>query len=712
MRSSAMLFTFTALSLALGAGTNMAVGTPPAVLTSDDVISVVQAPPGTEATDAITIPRMLSYQGRLTDTLGNPVPNGNYQLTFRLYAVPSGGTAFWTENQNVATMNGLFSVLLGAVTPVNAVPGAGSLYLGMQVGASELTPRLRIVAAAYSYLSGEARRADTADYAITGGSADSAWVRGGDSVLYTIRQLGIARGGSQNMLHGNQAHTHANFGVACTTGMSGQVRDHCTVGGGVYNIASGNEATVSGGYANLASGQCAVAGGGTSNEAGNTAAAVGGGLYNVASGTFATVAGGQQNTASGSGAAVGGGGLDSAKATYGGVFSGYGNLAGDAASDTAACVAGGQDNSATAQYAFVGGGSGNVATGNNSMVAGGRFNAAGTTYATVAGGDANSARGFAATVGGGEGCSATDRCATVGGGNNNTASGSYAVVSGGTENTAGGGYASVGGGDDNQANFNCATVSGGHSNTAGSEWATVGGGAGNGASGQYATISGGSGNTASFQGATVAGGQRNTASGQGSTVGGGGDNAASDFFATVPGGEQNAARGYCSFAAGRWARANHTGSFVWSDDASASESLYTTGTSQFRVRARGGTWFFSNAGMTTGAYLAAGSNSWASACDSANKEDFRAVNRHELLERVAALRVRDYKMKDQSDGIRHIGPVAQDFHSAFGYGENNTSINLSDMDGIALAAIQALYADNQQLRQELEALKAELAERK
>ncbi|MGC9111564.1 MAG: hypothetical protein ACP5JB_06880, partial [candidate division WOR-3 bacterium] len=31
------------------------------------------------ATDAITIPRMLSYQGRLTDTLGNPVPDGNYQ---------------------------------------------------------------------------------------------------------------------------------------------------------------------------------------------------------------------------------------------------------------------------------------------------------------------------------------------------------------------------------------------------------------------------------------------------------------------------------------------------------------------------------------------------------------------------------------------------------------------------------------------------------
>jgi hypothetical protein len=80
-----------------------------------------------------------------------------------------------------------------------------------------------------------------------------------------------------------------------------------------------------------------------------------------------------------------------------------------------------------------------------------------------------------------------------------------------------------------------------------------------------------------------------------------------------------------------------------------------------------------------------------------------------LLDKVAALRVRDYKMKDQNDGTRHIGPVAQDFHSAFGFGGTETGINLADADGVALAAIQALYEDNKQLRQELEALKAELA---
>jgi hypothetical protein len=211
----------------------------------------------------------------------------------------------------------------------------------------------------------------------------------------------------------------------------------------------------------------------------------------------------------------------------------------------------------------------------------------------------------------------------------------------------------------------------------------------------------------------------NVASYVGATVAGGRDNIASGTFSTVPGGGYNAARGGVSLAAGSYARANHRGSFVWSDSAvNASESVYTTGVNQFRVRARNGTWIYSNAAMTTGAYLAAGSNSWASACDSATKTDFREVDRRELLEKLAALRVREYRMRDQQDGTRHIGPVAQDFAAAFGYGENNTSINAADADGVLFAAVQTLHEELQSIRavsaaqqSEIETLKAALERR-
>jgi len=115
----------------------------------------------TAATDAITIPRMLSYQGRLTDSLGNPVSDGNYQMTFRLYPDETGGTPFWNETQTVYVRNGLFSAFLGAVTPINAVPDNGEMWLGLQVeSAPELTPRLRIVSSAFSFLSERSANSD------------------------------------------------------------------------------------------------------------------------------------------------------------------------------------------------------------------------------------------------------------------------------------------------------------------------------------------------------------------------------------------------------------------------------------------------------------------------------------------------------------------------------------------------------------------------
>jgi len=227
-------------------------------------------------------------------------------------------------------------------------------------------------------------------------------------------------------------------------------------------------------------------------------------------------------------------------------------------------------------------------------------------------------------------------------------------------------------------------------------------------------------NGQNYEDCTVGGGIVNTASGSYATVAGGSRNTASGYYATVPGGYANIARGCASFAAGSYARANHSGSFVWSDSVvSASESVYTTGNDQFRVRARGGTWFFSDAGMTTGVVLASGSNSWASACDSTNKTDFAPVDKKELLRRVAELRVRYYRMKDQTDGTRHLGPVAQDFKNAFGVGESDKTINMADADGVLFAAIQALYEElqqekehSQQVMHRIELLGKELQRRK
>jgi len=84
------------------------------------------------------------------------------------------------------------------------------------------------------------------------------------------------------------------------------------------------------------------------------------------------------------------------------------------------------------------------------------------------------------------------------------------------------------------------------------------------------------------------------------------------------------------------------------------------------------------------------------------------VDKQVLLEALARLRVRDYNLKSQDASIRHIGPVAQDFHSTFGFGESNTAINMEDADGVALAAIQALYEQNQALSRRVAELEAKV----
>ncbi len=181
----------------------------------------------------------------------------------------------------------------------------------------------------------------------------------------------------------------------------------------------------------------------------------------------------------------------------------------------------------------------------------------------------------------------TANFATVGGGVGNAASGSGATIGGGWINHAGGDRATIGGGWINHADGDRATVGGGYNNTASGVGATIGGGWNHTASGSpYPTIGGGVDNTASGPNSTVGGGWDNIASGLLATVGGGRDNTASGDHSTVPGGLDNLAAGNFSFAAGRRAKAEDNGTFVWAD--SSDEDFTSTGADQFLIRAAGG----------------------------------------------------------------------------------------------------------------------------
>jgi hypothetical protein len=288
----------------------------------------------------------------------------------------------------------------------------------------------------------------------------------------------------------------------------------------------------------------------------------------------------------------------------------------------------------------------------------------------------------------------------------NVVTGTWGTVGGGANNQAGGGNSStVSGGFQNIASGSVATIGGGNQNTASGGDATIGGGGENTASGDGATIAGGGINTASGLSATVGGGNGNTASLEAATVGGGEHNSATGMFATVPGGNTNTASGQGSFAAGTLATASNQGSFVWSDTTTIA---FDTAPNQFVARASGGFTFWT--GASTGATLLSGSGSWSSLSDRNAKSNLSLVDGQALLVRLAALPIATWNYKEQPESTRHLGPMAQDFHEAFGLGEDDRYISTVDAEGVALAAIQALYQLSQEKDRKIAQLTREVKE--
>jgi hypothetical protein len=215
------------------------------------------------------------------------------------------------------------------------------------------------------------------------------------------------------------------------------------------------------------------------------------------------------------------------------------------------------------------------------------------------------------------------------------------------------------------------------------------------ASSTAAAVSGGDHNLAQGAYSSVLGGINNNASGYIASVGGGAGSTASGSYAAVPGGFANVAAGDYSFAAGRKAevQAEHPGTFLFAD--SSSFPFPSLAPDEFAVRASGGVRFVTavddKGAPIAGVRLPKGSGSWESLSDFNSKSAFVDVDSAEVLRRLMTIPIMTWSYRGQDPTIRHMGPTAQDFRQAFGLGEDGHYISTVDSEGVALAAIQALY---------------------
>jgi hypothetical protein len=191
-----------------------------------------------------------------------------------------------------------------------------------------------------------------------------------------------------------------------------------------------------------------------------------------------------------------------------------------------------------------------------------------------------------------------------------------------------------------------------------------------------------------------------------------GQNNTSDGDAAVAIGYTTTADADYSMAFGYRADTNgHTGAKVFSD-ASTTTPLEASANNQFLVRAAGGYRLRTNATLTTGCDLPAGSGVFSCASDRNLKDGFEPVDGEDILRRLAAMPIERWSYKSEP-GVRHMGPVAQDFKAAFDLGVDDVSIGHLDEAGVSLRAIQALEVRTRELQEktaEIEGLKADVAE--
>jgi cysteine-rich repeat protein len=109
---------------------------------------LVPAVPG-----AAAVPGVMQVEGVLTATGGGPVADGEYTMTFKLYAAESGGEAIWFEPAlKLPVVGGAFGHVLGAQKALKpeVFAGMAAVWLGVQIDSETELPRKSLMSVPFT----------------------------------------------------------------------------------------------------------------------------------------------------------------------------------------------------------------------------------------------------------------------------------------------------------------------------------------------------------------------------------------------------------------------------------------------------------------------------------------------------------------------------------------------------------------------------------
>jgi len=363
-------------------------------------------------------PPLINYQGRILDSEGNPVPDGNYAVTFTIYDAPTDGTVWWTETQpDIAVTDGYFGAVLGNLAPISDTTFKDpERYLEIAINGQAISPRVQFTSTGYAYqvgtidgatggeVSGSLKLLPT-DFSIEGNA-----VAVTDATGTTVFEVSVDEAGFSNITlytptgakRGPDATLTTSLNIGVSSSGSGSIDFYDPVdskSGSAVPIKSMSISVDDFGVGSIA-------------------------FYEPAdSKNFGALAGPR------------------VEMNRDGLI-----MYGATQSDTSLYVAPNGDIVGLGQITM----GQNSSDGFHTSVLGFDNNAAGDS-SSIGGGSFNQTFGTISVIGGGFSNTTTSTGATIGGGANNNASGEYATIAGGLDNSAAGAYAMIPGGQNNNA---------------------------------------------------------------------------------------------------------------------------------------------------------------------------------------------------------------------------------------------------------------------
>ncbi|HMO51793.1 MAG TPA: tail fiber domain-containing protein [Kiritimatiellia bacterium] len=706
-------------------------------------------------------PTLINYQGRLVD--GTNLVNGVVGLTLQLMNAPTGGSVLYQTSNQVVVVDGLYQAQIGSNDVFDVAMDSAlantNVWLEVVVNGQPLSPRERVMSVPYARMVRGLQVSSLSSVAMNPGqygfSANeistnifAATIGGGvDNVIVGSAHYAVVGGGSGNGILSNAQYATVSGGAGNSIRSFGGA-----IGGGQWNgiYEQATNSVIAGGWLNQV-------------QNGAQLSAIGGGVFNLAQGPLAMIPGGSENNATNYAFAAG----RRAKAVHVGSFVWADSINNDVGSTASNQVtfragggfrvlggpiqgdAGGLSNFPAAvvqNYAANSDGlsltTNNSLLGSYSLIGGGQYNEIVAPYSTLAGGFSNriiNGSQFATIAGGALNTITMSDLGTIGGGLRNVSDGNFTTIGGGEGHYAAGSYSTIPGGYSNR------TI-GAHSFAAGRRAQALHDGSFVWADTQSTNFTSATNNEFAVRAnggvRLVTGGSALTVEGTVRAANGTPLLPSLTFSADIDTGIYRPSANALGFSAGgEKARISSAGffgvgttnpaAFVHISSKGTTPQLFldqTDATNAFtRLRmsvggqelwdiASGGTNnvlnFFSRPNPGNRMTLDTNGNLFITGTlnppsDENLKQDFAPVEGREILDKLVAMPVQSWVYR-HDPAARHIGPTAQDFQAAFGIGASDTSISTVDADGIALAAIQALAAENARLRERLEKLEQAL----